>query len=501
MQKVTINLKNNKPEKKRLLNLKRPVRKRMDTSTYKKANKTIRLADPSKKAKKKKVIKLVFLSILVIGLGVGGYFGYKTYSIFDKTGGNLNLGETISDAITQKEPELKQDENGLTSALLVGIDTRPTDTGLQNTDTIIVVTLNHKTNEVTMISLPRDLWVGYPDNPRYFTKINAIYNYCESDEPNTGMYCLVQVAETITNLKIHYYGMVDIAGFVKVIDTIGGVDVDVENAFTDYMFPTPQNTYETIHFDAGMQHMDGETAMKYARSRHAQSSEGSDFARARRQQKIIMATKEKILSVETLSDPVKVMNLINDLSDSIKISEYDLEDIQAGLNIIKKVEKGSMYSMVLDPMAGNWTLIGEDPSAAYILVPKAGAGVWTDIQKFVAALIAEPALYTEGAKIYIYNGGLGYNETYAKYQELITQYPYLSITWAGNYYPQTFTGTTIASFSDEKKLATLNALSSYYDVDVLEENGPDITNPYAEDITIIIGAPPTPPAETPAETQ
>ncbi len=480
MKTVKLDLKNNNGKSSKRRKLKR------DRRTQKK-DVLNKLRKNRKPKKFKKYILITLGVILLAGLSWGGFWVYKTYSALQRSGVNPNPTATIVNTITKKEPELIKDENNLTSALAVGIDTRDSNPGLKNTDSIIIMTLNHETDEVTMLSLPRDLWVENPGSPGHYTKINAVYNLCESYEEGSGMGCLVETAETITGLNIQYYGMIDIAGFVEVIDTIGGIEVDVDNAFTDYMFPTPQNTYETISFEAGPQHMDGETAMKFARSRHAQSVEGSDFARARRQQKVIIAAKQKLLSTETLLDPSKILQLMEDLSDSIKVSDIGTEDIRAGLKQLEKIDKGSIYSMVLDPMAGNWTLIHEDPSSAYILVPKAGVNNWTQIHEFVSSYVESPALYSEQASIYVYNGGLGYGAANQKVIELKEKYPFLNITFGGNIVPQTYEGVNILSFSQEKKFATLNSLEDFFDQKWTDEPPEGARNPYGEDITIILG--------------
>lgn len=482
MKKLTIDLKSGEQKKKRQSSLK-----------SKRFAKTVN--SQKTKAGKKKNAKWILTVILIGAIGILGFVGYKTYCKLVESGINLNPAATIFNTIANNNPELDKDENDLTSILIVGIDTRPSDPGLQNTDSIIVMTINHKTKEVTMISLPRDLWVESPIYPGYFTKINAIYNICEADNKGDGLQCLADVAETVTNLNIQYYGMIDLGGAVQIVDVLEGIDVDVENSFTDYMFPTPQNTYETISFEEGIQHMDGETAIKFARSRHAQSSEGSDFARARRQQRVIIAAKEKLLSMETLMDPIKILDLVDELSDSIKMSDITTEDIRAGLTLSQKIDKGSIYTMVLDPMAGNWNLLAEDPSAAYVLFPKAGEGNWEEIHTFISSYINSPALYSENARIYVYNGGLGYNETYVEFTSLVEKYPHLNLTFGGNTYPLTYEGTAIIGFSEDDKFATLNELEDYFDADWTNDPPEGSTNPYAEDVVIILGIPEVPDQE------
>ncbi|MDD3661758.1 MAG: LCP family protein [Candidatus Dojkabacteria bacterium] len=449
-------------------------------------------AGPTDGTKKRRTIKLavkVILAFLLFTCIGGTFFLYKTGRFFQNIGINTNPIDTIGNIIQQKQPELIKDENGRTNVLLVGKDTRPSNAGLQNTDSIIVASYNHATNEVVMISIPRDTWVAYPDNPYYFTKINAIYHHCESQETGTGLSCLAQSATEITGLEIHYSGMVDISGLVEVIDLLGGVDVEVENSFTDYMFPSNDDTWETVHFDAGLQHMDGETAMKFARSRHAQSSEGSDFARARRQQRLLIAIKNKLLSTDTFTNPMAVTEVIQQLGSSVFISEITTEDIRAVIALSEKAKKTKSYSLVLDPSIANWSLITEDPSAAYVLVPKAGAGEWDDVHTFLSQFYENPALYSEKATIYVYNAGLGYNETYLKYQELTQEYPYLTFTFAGSSSNQTISGVQVYNFSEDAPAATLSELADYFETEWNSNPPEGVINAYGEDVVLVFGIP------------
>ncbi|MBN1618576.1 LCP family protein [Candidatus Dojkabacteria bacterium] len=438
-----------------------------------------------------KYIKTAILLILFAAIGYGGYFAITTFASLKKAGIKLDVNDAIQATLTQQEPELLKDENNRTSVLIVGIDTRDTDAGLQNTDTIIIATIDHKTKQVTMISIPRDFWAENPRYPGYFSKINAVYNSCEIEESGTGPYCLRDTAQAITGIEIQYFIMVDMSGAQKMIDTLGGIDVDVDNSFTDYMYPTPEGYYETISFEAGTQHMDGETALKFARSRHAQSSEGSDFARARRQQKVIIATKEKALSTDGLFNPVKITELLSDFGNSVKMINLTtgegitVSDIIAAKNIAGKVDKDKMYTMVLDPMAGNWSLIAAGPGSAFSSI--LGEGNYSDIQIFVSEFTNNPAIYSENAFVYVYNGGLGYNETYAKYQELVAQYPYMNVTFGGNVYNQNLTGVTVVSYSENPEYATLNAIDEMYSCEWTNTPPENVSKIYGEDIAIIFG--------------
>lgn len=433
---------------------------------------------------KRRLVFRILGLILLVGVVAGGYFVYRSNKALTFMGINTNPSTTIANVINQKEPELDKDEQNRTNILIVGIDTRENDRALQNTDTIMIASFNHTTENTVLISIPRDLMIAYPDNQYYFTKVNAIYNYCERENTGTGLECLAETTQDITGLTIQYYVMMDVAGMIKVIDLLGGIEVDVERAFTDYMFPTVNNTYETIHFDAGLQHMDGETAMKFARSRHAQSIEGSDYYRARRQQKIVIAAVEKALSMDTLKNPVTVIEILEELGNSVTLSEITTEDIRAALNTAEKIAEEHTYTVVLDPALAHWQLISESPA-----VPKAGAGEWEAINIYLGKLYDHPDLYTTDTSVYIYNAGLGYNETYQQYLAITEAFPYLSIVFGGNSNLQTLTGTQIYNFEAEPTEAVLAEYAELLGADWTSTIPEGLTSIYGEDIAILFGAP------------
>ncbi|MFH1547494.1 MAG: LCP family protein [bacterium] len=436
--------------------------------------------------KKKKVRKIVILSIIALLLCAGGYFLLRVLGIISGTGLNINPFQLLS----KEEPELKKDEQGRTNMLFVGIDTSPSSPGLRNTDTIIVASFNHNTNEALLMSIPRDMWVQHPYNKTYHSKINAVYNSCENQDEGTGLGCLADVTEEVTNLDIHYSAMLDISGLIEVVDIVGGVEVNVENGFTDYMFPQG-NGYTIVSFESGLQKMDGQAAMEYARSRHSQGPEGSDFARARRQQNLIKAIITKMMSMETYMNPAKILEIAEQVGDNVKFEDINLEDIKAGINIAKDFNFEDVYSVVLDPSIGDWSIITEDPSDAYILLPELGIDKWDDLHKFVTAYIDFPGMYDERPKIYIYNGGLGNDETLEEVDSLMDKYPYIDIVFAGNSSNQDYVGNNIISFSEETKYKSIVQLEKFFKTKYSADENTDFTPVYGEDLAVILGAPET----------
>lgn len=450
-----------------------------------KERKQVKNKDKSKVKTATKIIFAIAGVLLTVFLAYGGYLAYKAY----KAGHNIGLRLKPSDVISQEVPTLKKDSTGTyTNALIVGIDTRERG-NLLNTDTIVLVSYNHKSKEAVMLSIPRDFHVQINPDKYWFQRINSIYSTYEQKGEGEGLLRLREVVSEITGHEIQYHAMIDYKGFVDLIDTIGGVDINVENSFTDYRYPDGYG-YKTIKFEQGPQNMSGSTALEYARSRHSMhNNEGSDFARARRQQKLITGVTEKIASTSLL-DPQSLLSLFNVVQDNLKVSEFTLNDIEAGIKELKTLrEEGDIYSFVLDPTAGAGKLVTSENvvnSGAYAIGPIAGLGNYENIQEYVEKIWNYPKLYEENPVVRVYNTGLGYTPTYEKYQELVENFPYLRMYYAGTLYNDK-EGTVSYINSDEGFTHSLEVLNKYINPDIKEKPEYITTKLNAEDITILYG--------------
>lgn len=438
---------------------------------------------------KKKINKKIILLFVLIALCVGGYFAYKTLAFSNDIGVKFGTGDLIN-SIT-KTPELKKDTTGkYTSALIVGIDTRGGTSQLRNTDSMIIATYNHDTKNLTMISIPRDFYVQVP-NEGWYTKINAIYAHGESLKKGNGINYLATTLTGVTGISIQYKAMVDLTGFKKIIDAVGGVTVNVENSFTDYRYPTEQKgkpVYETVSFKKGPQVMNGETALKYARSRKSfDFEEGTDFARAERQQRVIEALKNKIVSSETLLNPQKVMDIMDAIQDNVKLTGVDLSDIQAGIALAKKYKEspGNTYNFVIQPSFGQSQVVKRGQGTLYTIVPVAGANNYTGIKALVKLCLTKPEIYDENPMIRIYDIGLGNAATKAKADAIKVKYPYLNITYMGTLYSGK-TGTIIYGHDSIYK-GSVDELNAYLKGTSTTKPDYITSNLNNENVTILFG--------------
>jgi len=264
------------------------------------------------------------------------------------------------------------------------------------TDTIIFLSIDHQTGKTLVLALPRDIWI-----PALRTKLNSVYHY-------QGMDGTKKVVEEILGQPVHYGLLINFDVFTQIIDTLGGVEVDVERSFDDYKYPIPGKEndpcdgdpeykcrYEHIHFEAGLQRMDGEQALKYVRSRFAEGEEGTDFARSKRQQRLLFAIKNKVLSPRTLlrlgiplsakvgstagGQLIKVV--LSNIETDISQERYD--DL---IKLVLKFRSENLQMEVLDEDR----LIAPPPSKIkydeqWVLIPRTGN--WEEIQEYVATLL------------------------------------------------------------------------------------------------------------------
>lgn len=196
------------------------------------------------------------------------------------------------------------------------------------TDSIIFVSLRHSDKSITMLSIPRDIWVETMK-----AKVNTAYHYGNERREGGGRDLAKSAVSEIVGVPVHYAIALDFQGFIRAIDAVGGIDVTIDRTFDDYKYPIPgkenaepeSDRYEHLHFDAGPAHLDGVTALKFSRSRHAEGDEGTDFARSRRQQKIILAFKDKVLQSQVFLNLDTLKNVISSFSSSIDtdITEND----------------------------------------------------------------------------------------------------------------------------------------------------------------------------------
>ncbi len=283
--------------------------------------------------------------------------------------------------------------------LVMGIDQRGQEQGPWRTDTMIVLSVDPASKSAGMLSIPRDLWVeipGYEQN-----RINTAYVVGETTQyPGGGPALAKKTVQHNLGEPIHYYIQLNFTAAEKLVDLIDGIDVYVEREIDDPLYPDHAYGYEPLYIPAGWQHMDGKLALKYARSRHA----GSDFDRARRQQQIVLAVRDKLARPEVLARLLPRASEIANTLDSAVQSDLTLDQVLRLAQLGAEIDSARIRSAVIDStMTQNWTT----PSGAQVLIPdRAQMAVLHDIIFSPPAQAGSQAeqITAEAAQIVVQNG-------------------------------------------------------------------------------------------------
>jgi LCP family protein required for cell wall assembly len=213
-------------------------------------------------------------------------------------------------------PDIENKER--VNILFLGIDQRPGESVACRTDTMILVSINPKDMSASLLSIPRDLWVpiGLANHPE--GKINTAHYWGEVEHyPGGGPALAKHTVRYNFGVPVHYYVRLNFVGFEQIIDTIGGIDIDVPTAIDDPLYPNGNLGYEHLYIEAGPQHFDGTMALKYARTRRGTGD--GDFSRMQRQQQVILAVRDRVLSLPNLPQlVVQLPQLVRNMGDALE---------------------------------------------------------------------------------------------------------------------------------------------------------------------------------------
>lgn len=288
------------------------------------------------------------------------------------------------------------DSEGQITFLVLGLDRRPSEGDAPTrTDTIFILTIDRKTKTAGILGIPRDLWVEIParDGSGYFEgRINTAYVTGEvQDYPGGGSSLVKKVVERNLGIKIDHHVIIDFEGFIEIIDDLGGIDVYVEEEVYDPYYSRTElpGDFYPLHFEVGLQHMDGETALDYSRTRFG----SSDLDRINRQQQVIFAAIDKALERRLVSVD-QLTGLWRRYKDAI---ETDINDIQAPgfAALAAQIDPTNIAALSLGAATRPWTM---PDGAAVLLVDK------EIVQQIVQALFSEQGVSEEAALVEVQNG-------------------------------------------------------------------------------------------------
>ncbi|EFO81392.1 transcription attenuator LytR [Oscillochloris trichoides DG-6] len=284
--------------------------------------------------------------------------------------------------------------------LLIGVDRRPDLIEGVRSDTLILVHVDPAAGWAGMLSIPRDSVVNVPNVG--LQKINTAYAYGfnhaeEIYGPGTtpeaaGGALAAETVEGFLGLKVNYIAEIDFQGFERVVDTLGGVRLNVPRPLLDPAYPSADYGYERLYVPAGLQVLDGATALRYARSRHS----SSDFDRSRRQQQVLRAILAEVRARGILNQASLLPALVEDLEQSVRttLPLGDLNTLRGLADLAQRLEPDRIVQLSINP--NDVAVVQEIGSDIY----------WDqgDLSLLVARFLAGPEGSTEVARVQVQNG-------------------------------------------------------------------------------------------------
>jgi polyisoprenyl-teichoic acid--peptidoglycan teichoic acid transferase len=271
------------------------------------------------------------------------------------------------------------------NVLVLGIDTRNGDRTTQNTDTMIVVSLDPLNKTAAMLSIPRDVYINKPGT--FQGKINAAFAFGGPD-------LVRRLVNDLLGIRIHSYALVNFEAFNRIVDGVGGVIVDVKRPLRDESYPTVDYGVERVNISAGPQLMFGEEALTYARSRH----DSNDYSRAKRQQDVLGALRVKLSQPQALRT---LPSLMDGVATTIE-TDFDPSNVLQLAGTATGIDNANIASDVLYPCGGDYPHceLTYDSDGGFFLIPDVAK-----IRDLAASLFYDPKVRQEGARVEVQNTG------------------------------------------------------------------------------------------------
>jgi len=268
-------------------------------------------------------------------------------------------GNDLPIAITTLTP---WDGAGRVTVLLLGLDYRDwaASEEASRSDTMILLTLDPQAKTAGMLSIPRDLWVAIPGFKH--GKINTAYYLGDAAKlPGGGPALAVKTVESLLGVPINYYAQIDFVAFVRFVDEIGGVKINVPQEITVDLLGTGSKTKKKLK--PGIQVLPGEWALAYARNRY---TEGGDFDRAARQQQVIFAIRDKILSLDILPTLIsKAPTLYKELASGVR-TNLTLDELIKLALLAQSIPEENIQKGIINK---DNVFFGDSPDGLSILIP------------------------------------------------------------------------------------------------------------------------------------
>ena len=436
--------------------------------------------------------RIVFLSLAGLALAACAVLALATIRIMfflKQVAPNAGISQVVT-IMQHEEPQtaVAVEHLGRVNFLLLGYG-GPGHDGPYLTDSMMVVSAQTETHQLAMISIPRDLWIAIPTNRsglNWTTKINGAYSigFDDSTFPYKdarfrgalgGGNLSSEMVHRVTGLPIQYWIAVDFDGFRKVVDSVGGIDLTVPETLDDPYYPLGETSgYTHIHFNAGWQHMNGEQALEYARSRETTS----DFDRSRRQQLILLAVRRKVLSIDGIP---KLFGLMDALQSHVR-TNMDLLTLRKFADLVGHLDDVHTARVSVDNTNFLYT---SHYGGQYILLPHDPG--YAGLHHYLDQVFSDPEITVEGAPVQFVDGTYSYGLSTRTMADLLTQL----WSWTGmKTVPRAdaprhnYVQTEVHDYSGGQAPATVAFLAGFFNARMVTETGP---SPSGASVVVIVG--------------
>lgn len=354
------------------------------------------------KNKLKIIKKLSIITFVTVLLFAGLFFGkawWDAHKALKGGGSALAFNKNI-------DPHMLNGEgDGRVNVLLLGKGGGD-HAGGELTDSMMIFSLDPINNKLAMLSIPRDLWVK--PQGLWSMKINSVYTNAKDKALNTnpkdkagaeaaGIKATSTVVSQYMGVPVHYYSMVEFSAFEEAVNTLGGIDITLNKPFND---STMKIGSQYLNLQAGTQHINGAIALGYARSRHG--SARGDFDRGEQQQTVLIGIKNKMLTLGTFSNPVKLSQLMNTFGNRVS-SNLSIDDLVRIYNIIKDLQDSDITHADLAQPPNPVVRTGSVGDQS-VVMPVAGINNYDDVRAFVRNQLKDGFLVKENPSIVVLNG-------------------------------------------------------------------------------------------------
>lgn len=432
----------------------------------------------------RKSLTAITVAVMITGSFLFGKAFLKARNIF-KGGsqGAIALQENVDPS------KLKSEGDGRVNILLLGKGGEG-HTAPDLTDTILILSIDPLQKEAAILSVPRDLYVKVPGDGSM--KINAVYASGKStvlasgrqtDElkaraEKNGFDAVEKTLKETLGIPIHYHVMVDFDGFERAVNTVGGVDLNVPSSVYEVM--RIDGKQYTLNVKPGQQHFDGFRALAYVRSRY--TSPRGDFDRAERQRLVILALKDRIFSLGTFANPIKISQLLDAFGNHIE-TNMTIDEMMSLYALGKDIPGNKVSSLGLADPPNNFVKTG-NINGLSVVIPTAGVGNFKEIQNFVRNTLKDGYLKNENASVMVLNGTSTPGVAGLKADEL-KSYGY-NVSQVGDAPTKNYTKTVLVDLRGGAKKYTKRYLEQRFFV-AATTNLPAGVNAGGADFVIILG--------------